>query len=100
MMKEEEFLPIETIIERYQKICFISKYKTAMRGWLLDILNCIERIGTQEFSLQDVYAFADELQMKHPHNHHVKEKIRQQLQILRDRGVIKFLGRAVYEKQF
>jgi len=36
------------------------------------------------------------LQAKHPENHNVKAKIRQQLQYLRDKGVIEFLGRGHY----
>ena len=36
------------------------------------------------------------LQAKHPENHNVKAKIRQQLQFLQDRGVVRFLGRGRY----
>jgi len=32
-----------------------------------------------------------------PNNHHVPEKIRQQLQVLRDAGLVRFLGRGHYE---
>jgi type II restriction enzyme len=32
------------------------------------------------------------LQAKHPENHNVKAKVRQQLQFLRDKGVIEFLA--------
>jgi len=38
------------------------------------------------------------LQAKHPQNQNVKPKIRQQLQILRDRGFIEFLGNGYYRK--
>lgn len=31
-------------------------------------------------------------------NHHVKDKIRQQLQMLRDNGIIEFTGRGHYRK--
>ncbi len=36
------------------------------------------------------------LQAKHPENHNVKAKVRQQLQFLRDKGVIEFLGSGQY----
>jgi len=41
------------------------------------------------------------LQAKHPENHNVKAKARsvQQLQFLRDKGVIEFLGRGHYRKR-
>lgn len=68
------------------------------RGWLMDVLNCVNRISTQQFTLQDVYCFEKELQLKHPENHNVKPKIRQQLQFLRDKGLIQFLGNGQYLK--
>ena len=56
----------------------------------------MERIKKQEFSLGDVYAFEGYLKAKHPSNNKVQAKIRQQLQFLRDKGVIEFLGRGQY----
>ena len=32
----------------------------------------------------------------HPDNRHVRDKIRQQLQVLRDLGLVEFLGRGRY----
>jgi hypothetical protein len=42
---------------------------------------------------QDVYAFAGQPQELHPDKRHVLDKIRQQLQVLLDLGLIAFLGR-------
>ncbi|MDX1786848.1 MAG: hypothetical protein R3205_01985 [Psychrobacter sp.] len=52
------------------------------------------------FSLNQVYAFADLLKLKHPENNHIKDKIRQQLQVLRDKGIIEFTGRGQYRKLY
>jgi type II restriction enzyme len=49
-----------------------------------------------EFVLPDVYAFAAQLQELHPDNRHVRDKIRQQLQVVRDLGFVEFLGRGRY----
>ena len=49
-------------------------------------------------TLEEMYQFADELQSKHIENHNIKAKIRQQLQILRDKGFIEFLGNGHYRK--
>ena len=68
------------------------------RGWLMDVLNCLNVICTQQFTLQDMYCFEEELQLKHPENHNVKAKIRQQLQLLRDKGLVQFLGNGQYLK--
>ena len=54
--------------------------------------------GENEFTLEDVYRFEDYLQTRHPQNSFVKDKIRQQLQILRDKGIIEFVSRGVYRK--
>jgi type II restriction enzyme len=35
---------------------------------------------------------------KYPNNNNIQAKIRQQLQILRDKGYLKFTGRGKYEK--
>ena len=69
------------------------------KGWLLDVLLCVEKINKQDFSLDDVYVFTGYLKAKHPANHNVKAKVRQQLQFLRDKGVVRFLGRGMYRKR-
>jgi hypothetical protein len=47
----------------------------------------------KEFTTADAYAFTRELERLHPDNRHVKEKIRQQLQILRDAGLLLHIDR-------
>ena len=69
------------------------------RGWLLDILRCVNRIPKQIITLEDLYVFERWLSIRHPQNHNVRPKIRQQLQILRDDGFIEFLGRGTYRKK-
>ena len=86
------------IVDSYNRIKSLQVSNIESRGWLLDILNCINIIKTDEFYLNDVYEFADILQSKHPNNNNIKAKIRQQLQILRDKGFIIFLGNGHYRK--
>ncbi len=38
------------------------------------------------------------LAIKHPDNYHVEDKIRQQLQMLRDNEIIEFIGKGHYRK--
>ena len=61
-------------------------------------MNCVDKINYEEFSLKDVYQFENILKAKHPNNNFVKDKIRQQLQLLRDKGIIEFLGNGKYKK--
>lgn len=57
------------------------------------MLNCVNMIENKNFTLEQMYRFEEFLAGKHPDNHHIKEKIRQQLQMLRDNGIIEFIGR-------
>ncbi|MEO6835700.1 MAG: restriction endonuclease, partial [Candidatus Tumulicola sp.] len=53
----------------------------------------------QEFTLADVHAHNSELSQLFPQNKHVDAKVRQTLQILRDRGALEFLGNGRYRKR-
>ena len=66
------------------------------RGWLLDVMKCVESLGKRDFTLEEVYAFERHLGELYPGNQNVKPKIRQQLQFLRDRGFIDFVSRGNY----
>ena len=43
----------------------------------MDVLNCVNEIASEEFSLADVYAFEDYLAGRHAGNNNVRVKIRQ-----------------------
>lgn len=60
-------------------------------------MRCIDRLP-EKFYLNEIYAFEQELSLQFPKNNYIKEKIRQQLQILRDQGVIEFLSRGKYRR--
>lgn len=98
LVKNKEQLPVDSVLQKIQKTSFIANYRMDARGWILDILNCIHRIPDTHFSLDKMYAFEDELALKHPENHHIKDKIRQQLQVLRDKEIIEFCGQGNYKK--
>jgi hypothetical protein len=88
----------EEVLEKWSKTEFVKSTNVEAKGWLLDVLVCVERIRKQEFSLDDVYAFESYLQAKHPLNRNVRAKTQsgQQLQILRDEGLVRFVGRGRY----
>ncbi|MBA6244875.1 MULTISPECIES: DpnI domain-containing protein [Psychrobacter] len=99
LVKDQQVIPRENVTQQFQKTLFLRKQSMASRGWTLDVWQCIDRLDTH-FSLKQVYGFADELQLKHPENNHVKDKIRQQLQVLRDKGIIEFVSRGHYRKLY
>lgn len=86
------------VLEQFNKIAFLKQEKIETKGWILDIMKCIDNIKSTDFSLQDVYKFEAELAKLHPENHHIRPKIRQQLQILRDKKLIEFIGNGKYRK--
>ncbi len=67
-----------------------------MRGWTLDVLLIVESLGKPEFDLPEVYAYEEKLRKLHLQNRRVQPKIRQQLQKLRDLGLLTFLGGGRY----
>jgi type II restriction enzyme len=80
----------------YKSLAPISKLALNRRGWTLDVLNVARALNKKSFTLSDVYAHTDELAVLHPDNRHVREKIRQQLQVLRDLGFLVFLAPGAY----
>src|SRR3989344_7054565 len=86
------------VLDKWQKTIFLKKIKKIdVKGWILDIMNCIDSLNKKEFSLQDMYSFETDLKMIHPENKHIKDKIRQQLQFLRDKGYLSFVGEGKYK---
>jgi len=88
----------ETVVSKVNRGSSLEVGNINSRGWLMDILNCVNRIQSQVFTLKEVYAFEEELKIKHPDNNNIKPKIRQQLQFLRDKGFLEFLGSGRYRK--
>jgi type II restriction enzyme len=89
-------LPNRAVRNAYDRLRPLQKLGIEKRGWTLDVLQIIRALGNAEFTLRDVYDHAGMLQKLHPRNLHVHDKIRQQLQVLRDLGILDFLGRGAY----
>jgi len=87
----------EKVLTEWKKTLFLREEKEiSTKGWLLDTMRSIEKLKKPEFTLDDIYIFENELSKLHPENKHIKDKIRQQLQILRDRGYLDFVERGIY----
>lgn len=87
----------ETVQAKWRQIAFLQKTHVSQRGWLTEIMKCIERLDRRRFALSDIYGFEDQLAARYPNNNNVRPKIRQQLQRLRDNGYLRFLGSGEYE---
>lgn len=97
LVKNQQAISRKQVTQQFQQTLFLREQSHLARGWTVDVWRCIDRLNNQ-FTLQQVYTFANELQLKHPENNYIHDKIRQQLQILRDRGIIEFLARGHYQK--
>jgi type II restriction enzyme len=84
------------VIGQWKQSDTLLRAEPARRGWLADTLTCVERLFST-FTLDEMYAFEKELAAKHPENHHIRPKIRQQLQLLRDLGLVKFISPGMYQ---
>jgi len=88
----------ENVLAAWKRTLFLREEKEiSAKGWLLDVMRCIDKLGKKEFALDDVYVFENELSQLHPDNKHVKDKIRQQLQVLRDKGYLEFRSKGHYK---
>lgn len=88
----------EDVLKDWHKTSFLAYEKKETRGWTIQVMNLLDRIPNDHFSLDEVYDFEEELKKKFPNNNFIKAKIRQQLQVLRDKGLIEFKGNGKYRK--
>lgn len=88
--------PRDAVLAKWQKTLFLRESGGEARGWLIEVMKAVDRIGRPEFDLDDVYAHEAALAAFYPNNNNVRPKIRQQLQVLRDNGYLEFTGRGKY----
>jgi type II restriction enzyme len=107
LVREGSVVPAKTVREGFRRVMPLKQLKAEQRGWTLDVLRLVQSriasgradaaLAERSFTTQDAYAFVPELERLHPGNRHVRDKIRQQLQVLRDQGFLKHLDRGEWE---
>lgn len=65
--------------------------------WYNEIEWCVARVPPT-FTLKDIYEFEKELKRKHPKNKNIRAKIRQQLQVMVKREILKRVEEGKYKK--
>jgi type II restriction enzyme len=88
--------PKDKVLANWNRTLFLRDQGQEARGWLIEVMKCVDAIGKPEFQIDDIYAFEQQLGRLYPRNQNVKPKIRQQLQFLRDRGYLDFVSRGYY----
>jgi type II restriction enzyme len=124
VVTESAVLPASEVREKFKRVKPLKDISVTQRGWTLDVLNAIRRLGktdlsrlgngernlaeskgprgpserarASQFTTADAYAFTRELERLHPDNRHVRDKIRQQLQVLRDLGLLLHVERGIW----
>jgi type II restriction enzyme len=114
-------IPPSEVREKFKRVKPLKDISVTQRGWTLDVLNIVRRLvesrrrgdetpskksginqslltssPTNEFTTADAYIFERELEQLHPDNRHIRDKIRQQLQVLRDAGLLLHVERGVW----
>ena len=97
LITADEVVDPSAVRESWKKVAFLATDARASQGWGADVFVRIKRLANassnKEFSLQDFnHQFLSELGEIHPDNRHVAAKIRQQLQVLRDGGLLEFVN--------
>lgn len=85
-----------SVRQEFSRVKKLAEVPPALRGWTLDVLTTIRKLGKTRFSLQELYQLEPYLQSIHPLNQNVRPKIRQQLQVLRNLGLLEFTSPGLY----
>lgn len=76
----------------------ISNIVKNLSGWKKAVFSALRFIEKQVFTTNDFSLIVPYLRKQYPANNNIEAKIRQQLQELRDLGLVKFEGNGVYKK--
>lgn len=88
--------PQRCVRSEFLRLRGLAEIPPSVRGWAVDVLNVVRRLGKVEFSLKELYESEAMLKAAHPRNENIRPKIRQQLQVLRDLGLLEFSRRGHY----
>lgn len=97
IVKNQQVINPSEVTSHFHKTTFLRNQSAQNRGWTLEVMRCVDKLPLR-FKLAEVYFFKDYFKSLYPENNNIEAKIRQQLQILRDKGIIKFLGNGHYLK--
>lgn len=70
----------------------------SLNGWTKETFIVVDNLENNIFVLSELNKFVPHFKKIYPNNNNIEAKIRQQLQLLRNLGLIKFEGQGVYKK--
>ncbi len=99
VIQDFHIVPPVEVRKNYRQVKPLKELSTAERGWSLDVLTAVRSLNKPEFSNQDLYALAPHFEKLHPGNRHIRDKLRQQLQNLRDLGLLEHLAKGHWRRR-
>lgn len=97
MVRAGKAEPRDTSRAAFMRLERLAVLPINQRSWAATVLNMIHKVPNTVFHLKELYTFETNLKTAFPNNNNIRPKIRQQLQILRDAGLLNFLGDGMYE---
>ena len=59
LIKDSKLIDKEIVENSFKKTLFLRQKSNESKGWILDVINCIDSINTEKFTLEDVYKFEE-----------------------------------------
>lgn len=82
---------------QFQESARFGDVKLADRGWAASVLAIVRKICKPLVTNADLFAYIEELHAAYPGNNHIREKIRQQMQLLMRLGYVERISRGEYQ---
>jgi type II restriction enzyme len=68
VIRERELISKANVLEQWRSTLFLRGKGLDARGWLIEVMRCVDRIGQAAFTLDDVYAYEAHLSALYPSN--------------------------------
>lgn len=86
---------MQEVLQNRKQTNFMRAYKPRAREWMIDMLNLIQ---DKEFTVEEMCAYAPIMEIRYAGITDAELRIKKVLQILRDNGIIVFIGNGKYAK--
>lgn len=96
IIERGQITPRGQVRAQFRRFIPLAYIPPAERGWTTLTLSVVRSLSKRQFALTDLYEREYVFSSSYPGNVNIRAKIRQQLQVLRDLGLIQFDGRGEY----
>ena len=95
IVENEMEYTMQEVLEKRRQTNFMCSYKPRAREWIIDILNLIQE---KEFTVEEICSYAPIMEIRYAGITDAQVRIRKVLRILRDNGIIIFVGKGIYRR--